>query len=217
MTEVNERYKRGKIYSLRSHQTDLVYIGSTIQSLSKRIGGHRDNYKGLLKGSFPYMTSFEIIKYDDAYIELVENYPCNTKAELERREGQIMRDTENCCNKCIVGRTKSEYYQDNIERIVERDAKYRQANKEKYAEYQAKYRQENKEKRTEYQAKYQAEYQAKNKDKIKEQKAEYYAKNKEKLSEKVKCDCGSEVRKYCLKQHLRSQKHQNYLLTLNQD
>ena len=135
MTEVNERYKRGKIYSLRSHQTDLVYIGSTIQSLSKRIGGHRDNYKGWLKGAFRYVTSFDIVKYDDAYIELVEDYPCKTKAELERREGQVMRDTENCCNRCIAGRTYAEYYQDNREKVAERGAKYYQSNKENIIEY----------------------------------------------------------------------------------
>ena len=198
MTEVNERYKRGKIYCLRSHQTDLVYIGSTVQSLSKRIGGHRADYRQWLKGSFPYVTSFEIIKYDDAYIELVEDYPCNTKAELERREGQIMRDTENCCNKVILGRTRVEYYQDNKEKFAE----WYQENKKKANEYHAKYYQENKEQISEYQA----EWYAKNKDKI-----------KEKVSEKVQCECGSEVRRDSLPKHLKTKKHQNYLLTLNQD
>ena len=95
MTETNARYQRGKIYCLRSHQTDLVYIGSTVQSLSKRIGGHRADYRNWLKGNYHYVTSFEIVKYDDAYIELVEDYPCNTRAELARREGQVMRTTEN--------------------------------------------------------------------------------------------------------------------------
>ena len=70
MSKVDERYKRGKIYCLRSHQTDLVYIGSTIQGLAERIGGHRRDYRKWLKDTFSYVTSFEIVKYDDAYIEL---------------------------------------------------------------------------------------------------------------------------------------------------
>ena len=201
MTEVNERYQRGKIYCLRSHQTDLVYIGSTVQSLSKRIGGHRDKYKGWLKGTSNYVTSFEIIKYDDHYIELVENYPCKTKAELERCEGQIMRDTENCCNKVIVGRTGVEYRQDNKEKEAERGAKYRSENKEKLCEYRANYYQNNKEKIKEKITKYRQV----NKEKI-----------KEKLSEKVQCECGSEVTKNSLSRHKKTKKHQNYLLTLKQ-
>ena len=207
MTEVNERYQRGKIYCLRSHQTDLVYIGSTVQSLSKRIGGHRDKYKGWLKGTSNYVTSFEIIKYDDHYIELVENYPCKTKAELERCEGQIMRDTENCCNKVIVGRTGVEYRQDNKEKIAE----YYQKNKEKFAEYAQK----NKERI----AKRQAEYRAKNKEKITERMVDYhvqwYAKNKDKIAEKrkekVTCECGSEVIRNGLPRHRKSKKHQKWV------
>jgi hypothetical protein len=196
--------------------------------LSKRIGGHRDNYKNWLKGVFSYVTSFEIIKYDDAYIELVEGYPCNTKAELERREGQVMRDTENCCNKYIAGRTKAEWFQDNKEKLAERMAKYYQDNKEKLAERMVKYQQENKEKIAEYMAKYYQEnkeklaerdakrYQA-NKEEIAERGAKRYQANKEKLSEKVQCDCGSEVTKQYLTRHCKTKKHQNYLLTLNQD
>ena len=209
MTETNARYQRGKIYCLRSHQTDLVYIGSTVQSLAKRVGGHRAAYRKWLKGVFPYVTSFEIIKYDDAYIELVEGYPCNTKAELERREGQVMRDTENCCNRAIAGRTRAEYYQDNKEKIVERVLKYQQENKEKINECRAKYYQANKEKAAERGFKYRQE----NKEKVAERHAKYYQANKE----QVECECGSEVTKKSLTRHLKSKKHQKYLLTLNQD
>ena len=202
MSEVSERYQRGKIYCLRSHQTDLVYIGSTVQGLAERVGGHRCHYKKWLKGACSYMTSVEIIKYDDHYIELVENYPCKTKAELERREGQVIRETENCCNRNIVGRTNSEYYQDNKEKVAERHAKYRQENKEKITKQMAKYRQANKEKHAEYNAK-------------------YYQSNKKKIAErdakKVQCECGSEVTKQNLPRHRKTKKHQNYLLTLTQD
>jgi predicted GIY-YIG superfamily endonuclease len=38
-------YKNGKIYAIRSHQTDEIYIGSTTQSLSKRFSNHKSKYK----------------------------------------------------------------------------------------------------------------------------------------------------------------------------
>ena len=218
MTEVEERYQRGKIYCLRSHQTDLVYIGSTVQSLSKRMGGHRDDYKRWLKGTFSYVTSFEIIKYADHYIELVESYPCKTKAELERREGQVMRDTENCCNRIIAGRTPFQWYIDNKDKIDEYRAEWRAKNKDKVAEQKLKYYIDNKDKID----KYRAEWRDKNKDKVagyhaknKEKRIEYRDKNRdknnEKKREKVQCECGSEVNRSCLARHRKTEKHQKWV------
>ena len=120
-------YSRGKIYIIRSYQTDQVYIGSTIQPLSNRMVTHRGMYKSYKLGGTNYTSSFEVIQFYDAYIELVENYPCNSNEELHRREGQLIRETENCCNKNIAGRTKEEYYG-----VPE--------NKEKMKEYQKAYR-----------------------------------------------------------------------------
>ena len=181
MSKVDERYKRGKIYCLRSHHTDMVYIGSTIQGLAERKGGHKSNYKKWLKRTFPYTTSFEIIKYDDAYIELVENYPCESKSELERREGEIMRETENCCNRYIAGRTIAEYRTDNKDKKAIYNSEYYAKNKDKFAERMV-------------------EYYVKNKDKI-----------AEKAKEKVQCECGSEIRKSDLVRHKKSKKHQKWL------
>ena len=38
-------YQNGKIYVLRSHKTDDIYIGSTTQSLYKRFYEHKKRYK----------------------------------------------------------------------------------------------------------------------------------------------------------------------------
>ena len=80
-------YQNGKLYTIRSHQTDKVYVGSTVQELSVRMAGHRSDFKGYTKGGTNYVTSFELLKYNDAYIELIELYPCNSKVELDRGEG----------------------------------------------------------------------------------------------------------------------------------
>jgi hypothetical protein len=35
--DINNKYQHGKIYTIRSFQTDKFYIGSTTQPLSKRL------------------------------------------------------------------------------------------------------------------------------------------------------------------------------------
>ena len=42
-TEKNE-YQRGKIYRISDIGYNKFYYGSTIQTLAKRIGGHRKDY-----------------------------------------------------------------------------------------------------------------------------------------------------------------------------
>lgn len=102
MEKTKMSYKNGKIYTLRSYQTDDVYYGSTTQPLSKRLSGHKAKYKCWQSGKYHYMSSFEIIKFDDCYIELYEDYPCNSKSELDRREGEIIRAEDNAINKHIT-------------------------------------------------------------------------------------------------------------------
>ena len=112
-------YSKGKIYTIRSPQTEQIYIGSTTQSLAQRLSKHRYSYKAykakMCKSS--YTTSYNILKYDDHYIELLELCPCTYKAELHRRENQLIRAHNNCVNKIQPGRTDKEYYEDNKEKI----------------------------------------------------------------------------------------------------
>lgn len=127
-------YQNGKIYSIRSHQTDLIYIGSTTQKLANRIGQHKKMYKKYLNGNKSYYTSFKILEYDDAYIELIKLYPCTCKSELDREEGLLIR-TMNCVNKCIAGRSAKQYREDNKEKKKQYDRKYYNDNKEKIKKY----------------------------------------------------------------------------------
>ena len=50
--------------------------------------------------------------WDNWYIELFENFPCNSKEELNKREGEIIREI-GTVNKTIAGRTHKEYYETN--------------------------------------------------------------------------------------------------------
>ncbi len=137
-------YTKGKIYSVRSHQTNEIYIGSTISPLSKRMGQHREKYNKWKRGEYHYFTCFKLIELGDAYISLIEEYPCENKEQLERREGEIMRATPNYINKLIAGRTYDEYYEENADRIKKRCNEYRLKNHEIIKEKKKQYYEKNK-------------------------------------------------------------------------
>jgi hypothetical protein len=192
MAEIDERYKRGKIYTIRCRYDDsLIYVGSTINTLAKRMGLHRLDKKCSL---YQYVDG----DWKNWYIELYEEYPCNNKQLLEKREGEVIREI-GTINKQNTGRTLKEWREDNREKIAEQRKEYRQANREKIAEY----------KKEHYQA---------NRDKLIEHAKEYYQDNRDKLleykNEKIRCDiCGCEISRQYLKKHQRTKKCMNYNIT----
>jgi len=114
-------YSKSKIYKIVSDQTNKIYIGSTIEALSRRMTKHRNDYRRWKNGKRNYITSFEILKYDDAIIELIEKYPCDDKDELRAREGYYQKKLKDkSVNQRIAGRGSKEYYQDNKDSINER-------------------------------------------------------------------------------------------------
>ena len=133
---MNNKFQRGKIYTIRSHLTDLIYVGSTVEPyLSTRLKGHRKNFKGYKKGKDNYRTSFDIFEIDEnAYIELYEEYPCQNLQQLRKREGEVIRSLD-CVNKRIEGRTKKEYnkqyHANNKEKLNAQCREYNAIHKEK--------------------------------------------------------------------------------------
>ena len=55
---------------------------------------------------------------ENCKIELLEYFPCDTLQELERREGEHIRNNESV-NKVVAGRTKQESYHDKKDKILE--------------------------------------------------------------------------------------------------
>jgi len=100
---VDKRYENGKIYLVKcKNNPKLKYVGSTFQQLEERFSLHkRDKNCSLYK----YVNG----DWDNWYIELYENYSCNNKAELDKREGEITREI-GTINKNIAGRTTKEYF-----------------------------------------------------------------------------------------------------------
>ena len=192
---MTNRYENGKIYSIRSHQTQDVYIGSTCLQLTKRLSQHRANYKRYKEGNYHFITAYDILKYDDYYIELIEDCKCETKPQLERREGQVIREAQNCINARIAGRTKREHYEDTKEHVAERDKQYRANNKEVIARRKKQYAENNKE----IIAIKHKQYALDNKVKLAEQNREKYV-----------CECGGKYTHANKAVHLRALKHIAY-------
>jgi hypothetical protein len=136
MAKIDERYKRGKIYTIRcKYDDELIYVGSTINTLAKRMGQHRG--ASIKKATCLYNVVCS--DWDNWYIELYENYACNNKEELFKKEGEVIREISTINNK-IAGRTPKEYKQDNREKIRERDKQYYQDNKEYFIKKSKEYR-----------------------------------------------------------------------------
>ena len=61
-------YLNGKVYAIRSHQTEQVYIGSTVERLSARMSKHRADFKLYKAGKRNYVTSYKMLEFPDVYI-----------------------------------------------------------------------------------------------------------------------------------------------------
>jgi len=154
-------YSNGKIYKITSPNCEDVYVGSTIQCLNQRFSGHKSKRN---------CSSKKIIESGQSVIELIEEFICETRTELLRREGEIQKSTLNCCNNNIAGRTNqewrednadiikanykanantisitnAEYYKANADTILQQRIEYKKLNADKIKKYQAEYRQKKK-------------------------------------------------------------------------
>jgi len=219
MDTIDERYKRGKIYIVKCKYDDnLIYVGSTIRKLNRRFADHRCNKDCSL---YQYVNG----DWDNFYIELYEECPCNNKKELFKREGEVIR-LIGTINYRIAGRNGKEYYEDNKEILAEKAKEWRENNKEILVEKNKIYRENNKEKLAE---KYKEWYED-NREIISGKVKIYYENNKERKiqyqriyreaniekikqfkNENVKCDnCGDYITRCNLKRHKKSKKCQEH-------
>ena len=176
-------YQRGKIYTLRCYtDISLIYVGSTTKQLCDRKSNHKFNSIRCPNNSL-YKIVLSNGGWDNWYIELVENYPCNSKQELEKREGEIMREIGTLNSKIPLGLKLKENPNYQTEYLKERSKEPQFIEKKK----------ENKKE-------YDEEYREINKDKIKERKLI-----------KIVCECGCEIRKEGKASHLRTEKHKELM------
>ena len=105
---MSDKYKNGKIYTIRHKNDDsLIYVGSTIQPLFKRWHEHkrRVNNEKSKKYNYCLYKKMRETNIEDWYIELYEEFSCENKEQLNKREGEIIRES-GTLNKNITGRPK---------------------------------------------------------------------------------------------------------------
>tara|TARA_R110000744_G_scaffold30823_2_gene72805 strand:- start:4756 stop:5259 length:504 start_codon:yes stop_codon:yes gene_type:complete len=133
---MENKYENGKIYKIINNEmAGLVYYGSTIQPLTRRMIEHKSRSKKF------NCSSKSLFEYGTPEIILIENFPCNSKKELELEEGKYHLDND-CINRYVAGRTE-EGYRINIK---EKKKIYRENNREKLNERNKIYYKNNKEK-----------------------------------------------------------------------
>ena len=141
MPRGTEDWSLGKIYRIISNNPEItvVYYGSTVQSLCRRMAEHRSKYKRWCAGKvrlcsiFPYFKQYGIEQF---HIELVEDFSCDNEQQLLTQENVYIRGYD-CCNKKSAIRTPEEtkeYYkqwrQDNAESIIIKQKQHYQDNAE---------------------------------------------------------------------------------------
>jgi hypothetical protein len=95
------KYNNGKIYKITNQTNDIYYIGSTYEKLTNRFNRHKNKYK-IRYNNGSVFTLFDIYGVNNCHIELIENYPCETKKQLHTRERHhILENITKCVNKKI--------------------------------------------------------------------------------------------------------------------
>ena len=79
----------------------------------------------------PNICFYQLVHdWDNSYVELCENFPCYSKEQLNKREGEVIREIGKI-NKQIAGRTHKEWYEDNKEQALKRQKENYNNNKDK--------------------------------------------------------------------------------------
>ena len=118
---------------------------------------HISNYNANLKDATKNrISSSKICCYPDAKITLIEEFPCESKKELEKREGEITKryieddELDDVVNRQIAGRSNKEWKTDNREKCRETNRLYNKKNKERQRLERLKNKDETNEKRRQH-------------------------------------------------------------------
>ena len=166
------------IYQIYDHLDGLRYIGSTIKDIKQRLKQHESDYRKYKRGTYHFVTSFNILCNRDYDISILETVEVDSVRELRKIEGKYIQIID-CVNKHVAGREINESYKLSNKR-------YRERNKHTKHNYDMLYREANKEL------------------------------IRVKKNAKHKCDCGGKYTNGVKARHMKSQKHLQYMKSLNE-
>ena len=122
-------YAAGKIYAVRcADDPDLCYVGSTVRPLTRRMDCHRSAAKRNARSDLG--AEMRRCGPQRFYIELLEDYPCGSREELERKEGEWAQQIATL-NKRTPGQTRPEWKAANHEEDLRKHREYNEANRAK--------------------------------------------------------------------------------------
>jgi len=159
-------YQHSKIYKLECDD-GCYYYGATTGSLDTRLRGHK---KASTTQPYRVYTHINEIGWNKVKITLVEEFPCNLRSELNKRESEFIyeaRKDEKCLNTILSFATEEQ----------------RQETRDKYFET---YKRPLTEQRIEYNHTYSKKYREQKGNELKQKKSEYYYTNKEDRDKKTK-------------------------------
>ena len=140
-------FTNGKVYCIRNYIDKEIYVGSTCQPLKKRTWHHKSDATRNTEQTKKLYIKMNLIGYEQFYIELLEERPCQNLMQLRKREGELMRELNASLNSVLAGRTQEEYRQEHKECLKQTIKEWKIRNKEHRQQNEKDYRDKHKEKK----------------------------------------------------------------------
>jgi hypothetical protein len=214
------RYNKGKVYKIHCLEEgkNKIYIGCTIQTLCKRMSGHRKEFtrwkNGLTKDKLTSFILFDEYGPQHCVITLIENVQAISKEELLARE-RFYIDANECVNRKYIQPTEEEmskrrerrkqyikeYYENNKEEILQKNREYNltKADKESLKKSREKWRKNNKDKTKKYYNEHKEDF----------NKRSY--ENSIKRKKFIDCECGGRYSNLHKSTHFKTKMHSEFL------
>lgn len=80
-----KNYFESEIYILKSKKGGNYYIGGTVMAYHRLPVIFRATYNRYKQGLSIYRNCYQVVKYDDFTIELLEAYNCESRSQLNER------------------------------------------------------------------------------------------------------------------------------------
>ena len=148
-------YKKSIIYKLCCKDVNIkeIYVGSTCNQLRKRKNKHKsdcNNENSNIYNSYVYKFIRQNSGFENWSMIIIENYPCENKRELEKRERyfmEVLNSTLNSYKPFTTEEEKKEQVKQRYENNKTEIKDYQDKNKDKIKEQQKEYNEKHKKER----------------------------------------------------------------------
>ncbi len=96
----------GRNYRISAPSYEHVYVGSTKSTLAARLGRHRCDHRGHLRGKYHYISSFDVLAHPGATIDLLEETEFHDMQQFREWEAYWIQRLPSC-NRATPGRSNS--------------------------------------------------------------------------------------------------------------